>query len=149
MIKMKKRSMISVLIISVLIALSCAGTNKRLRKTSRPAEKVNTETEKDTKSSSAEIKEIKEKVIAVDPQLPDPHLYFVIIGSFRNQDNAKKYQEQILNKGFSSTLLKNESGLYRVSVLSTNEIEIARDDIHRIRGVFPEHYDTWLLVQKK
>jgi len=54
-----------------------------------------------------------------------------------------------LKKGFSSEILKNEAGLYRVSVLATNETREAMKEIRRIRSVFPEYYDTWLLIQKK
>jgi len=105
--------------------------------------------EKQITEPATEIKEVEEKLVPIDEKLPDPHRYFVIIGSFRNPDNAKKYQGQILKKGFSSEILKNEAGLYRVSVMSTDEIEFARDDVRRIRRLFPEYYDTWLLIQKK
>ena len=105
--------------------------------------------EKQISEPATEIKEVEEKLVPIDEKLPDPHRYFVIIGSFRNPDNAKKYQGQILKKGFSSEILKNEAGLYRVSVMSTDEIEFARDDVRRIRRLFPEYYDTWLLIQKK
>jgi len=81
--------------------------------------------------------------------LPDPSRFFVIIGSFRYPENAKKYQMQILTEGFNSEILRNEAGLYRVSVMSTNEIAAAREDIRRLRRTFPEYSETWLLIQKK
>lgn len=138
-----------ILIISAFLAYSCAGTNKQLRKSITPVTKETDHKPESVRSSSNEITELVEKVLPVDQNLPDDHHYFVIIGSFRNHDNAKKYRGQILQKGFTSTTLKNESGLFRVSVLSTDEIETARHEIRRIREVFPEHYDTWLLIQKK
>ena len=105
--------------------------------------------EKQKSEPAVEIKEVEEKLVPINEKLPDPHRYFVIIGSFRNPDNAKKYQGQILKRGFNSEILKNQAGLYRVSVMATDEIETARDDVRRIRRIFPEYFDTWLLIQMK
>jgi hypothetical protein len=44
---------------------------------------------------------------------------------------------------------KNEIGFFRVSVLATEEITHARDEIRRIRNILPKYFDTWLLIQKK
>ena len=73
----------------------------------------------------------------------------VIIGSFRIPENAKTYQQQIAKEGFASVILRNEAGLYRVSVMSTDDITRARDNIMKIRRDFPQYWDTWLLIQKK
>jgi cell division protein FtsN len=143
--------LISVLIGTGLLSFSCVGKNKHLGKNRKSATEsfVSKTEEKQLSEPSIEIKEVEEKLVSIDEKLPDPHRYFVIIGSFRNPDNAKKYQGQILKKGFSSEILKNEAGLYRVSVISTDEIEPAREDIRRIWRMFPEYNDTWLLVQMK
>ena len=143
--------LICVLIGTALLSFSCAGTNKHLRKNRKSATEsvVPKIEEKQLSEPAVEIKEVEEKLVPIDEKLPDPHRYFVIIGSFRNPDNAKKYQGQILKKGFSSEILKNEAGLYRVSVMSTDEIEPAREDIRRIWRMFPEYNDTWLLIQMK
>ena len=139
------------LITALVLVSSCAGINKRLRKNKKPViENIAPETEpKESLHTAAPIKEIEEKLVPVDELAPNPHRYFVIIGSFRNPDNAKKYQVQILKEGFRSEILKNEEGLYRVSVQATDEIGVARDEIRRIRNVFPKYFDTWLLIQKK
>jgi cell division protein FtsN len=139
------------IIVTAIASFSCAGTNKNLRKSKKATTEIIVPKieEKQITEPETKIKEVEEKLVPIDEKLPDPHRYFVIIGSFRNPDNAKKYQEQILKKGFSSDILKNEAGLYRVSVMSTDEIEFARDDVRRIRRLFPEYYDTWLLIQKK
>lgn len=140
-----------VIIGTAILYSSCAGTNKNLRKSKKPATEniVSEIEEKQISKPAIVIREVEEKLVPIDDKFPAPHRYFVIIGSFRNPDNAKKYQGQILNKGFSSEILKNDSGLYRVSVMSTDEIEPAREDVRRIRRMFPEYYDSWLLIQKK
>lgn len=115
---------------SLLLFSACSGFNKL------------------EKAPSAVIKEVEEKVVPVDPGLSANYSYYVIIGSFRDPDNAREYQEEISAKGFNPTILRNEEGLFRISVLSTNNIETARNEIRRIRRDFPEHEDTWLLIQK-
>ena len=75
--------------------------------------------------------------------------YFVITGSFRQRTNAMTFQEQIGMKGFHSSLLKNDEGLFRVSVMATDNIESARNEIYRIRKKYPEYADTWLLISEK
>jgi len=135
----------------ILISLSCAGTKKKLKTSQKPASEnvVSTPEVREPSESVAPIKEIEEKLVPIDEVKPNPDSYFVIIGSFLNPDNAKKYQTQIKKDGFNSEILKNEEGLYRVSVLATNEINVARDEIRRIRSSYPKYFDTWLLIQKK
>ena len=128
---------------SLLLSSSCERKNKRPAENSIP--KIE---EKTVPVESNPIREVEEKLVANNNKLPNPHRYFVIIGSFRKPDNANKYQRQILQKGFSSEILKNEVGLYRVSVLATNDTKEAIKEIRRIWRVFPEYSDTWLLIQK-
>jgi len=124
------------LIFIIAISTSCAGLNKRLHKNESP-------------SPDTPIKEVEEKLVPIEEVLPSPEDYFVIIGSFRNPDNAKKHQADVLMDGFKSEILKNESGLYRVSVKATNEIDVARKEIRNIWSKFPQYSDTWLLIQKR
>lgn len=152
----------SLVIIPFIIFSSCAGVNKKLSKSPAPetaTTKPQTEaaapvqqpqsTVKKTLAPAGPIKEVEEKLVPVEKKAPDPHKYFVIIGSFRNPDNAKKYQEQLRLEGFTgSELLRNEAGLYRVSVMATDDVDKARLEIRRIRNLFPKYFDTWLLIQK-
>ncbi len=142
--------LIIILTISLIFG-SCSGTKKQLRKNKKS--KVENISDipvvKPVAEPEVQIKEIEEKLVPMNEKLPDPHHYFVITGSFRNPENAKKYQTTLVRQGFISEIHKNDSGLYRVSVLSTDEIEAAREKIRQIRRLFPEYYDTWLLVQKK
>jgi len=120
------------LVISLVVfSTSCAGLNKRLHKNNPP------------------IKEVEEKLVPIENVMPSPEDYFVIIGSFRNPDNAKKHQSDVMKDGFSSEILKNDSGLYRVSVKATNDINAARIEVRRIWSLFPQYSDTWLLIQKR
>lgn len=83
-----------------------------------------------------------------DKDRHDEKAYFVIIGSFRNKDNADRYKETIKSKGFEPVILLSETGLHRVSVDSYNMESEARARIMQIRSQFQEHEDTWLLIRK-
>jgi hypothetical protein len=145
------RTIVVLIISSMMITSSCAGTNKRLRKGGKiPTDTVNTRPpEENTKKSGATIKEVEETLVSNDDITPGPSKYFVIIGSFRDPANAKKHQAQIKNDGFTSEILKNSAGLYRVSVLATDDVTIARNRVRKIWADYPKYSDTWLLIQKK
>ena len=139
--------------LTMIIALfltSCSGTRKNMRNKSYKQETATVAvTRVNNNQPVFSIKEVEERVVSVSGSGSDRHRYYVIIGSFRYIENAMKHQKKILDEGFTSELLRNESGLYRVSVLSTDDITAARDDIRRIRTFFPAYYDTWLLIQMR
>ena len=103
-----------------------------------------------TEIESAQVEPIvikEEVVIAAEnyPEIKSHEIYFVILGSFRVLENAKKFQSQINKEGFSSQLLQNEQGLYRVSVFSYEMISEARQKVFFIRNQHPKYSDVWLL----
>lgn len=132
----------------LLLGLSCS-RQKEVQKSAVELNSVPARAEiVEEEPEESPIVEIEEKLVEVDEEPPVESMYFVIIGSFRSKDNALKYQAEIGEKGFSSVLLKNEAGFYRVSVKATDEIMDARNEIKRIRERYPEHVDTWLLIRK-
>ena len=155
-----KNNLLSFFII-ILIASACGGSKKSMKKTAQAPLPVPVVVEQpvvkpeppkpviETPVKEEPIKEVVEKLIPIKETPPETNQYFVIIGSFRNYDNAMNYQQIIHIDGFNSLVLQNEKGLYRVSVLGTNAITEARDEIKRIRTSFPKYNDTWLLIQAK
>lgn len=137
-----------ILLFIVLAGISC-GRNKVPQKTAAELNAEPVRAEKTEEPEEKEIVEIEERLVEVDEEPPADYRYFVIIGSFRNKDNALQYQKDIGEKGFSSVLLRNDEGFYRVSVMATDDIETARREIRRIRTSYPEHEDTWLLIRKE
>jgi cell division protein FtsN len=147
-----------ILMVFSLVAASCGGVKKRSKKGSVP-QPVVTQTVMPEPAKvevvvpevkQAPIREVEEKIVPVDNKPVDPSRYFVIIGSFRNPDNARRHQSDIVPDGFrSSELMRNEAGLYRVSVLATNDVTAARAEVMRIRSRFPKYNDVWLLISKK
>ncbi len=74
--------------------------------------------------------------------------FYVIAGSFSNQGNAGRFKNLMKDKGFTSVILTSESGLYRVSVEQSNSEYNARIFIGKMRQIYPEHSDIWLLRRK-
>ncbi len=136
------------LLLALLVFVSC-GRNKVPQKTAAELNAEPVRAEKTEEAEEKEIVEIEERLVEVDEEPPAGYRYFVIIGSFRNKNNAQQYQKDMGEKGFSSVLLRNEEGFYRVSVMATDNIETARGEIRRIRTGYPEHEDTWLLIRKE
>lgn len=91
-----------------------------------------------------------EEVTLVNEENNDDKMFdfYVIIGSFKKQENANKLQEQQISKGYSSVVLKSETGMFRVAVTGTNSEYEARQLIGEIRVKTPEHNDAWLLKKK-
>jgi cell division protein FtsN len=131
------------IICSVLTATSCAGINKGLK-----SKKEGETAKKTILMPATPIREVEEKLVPNNEEPPDPHKYFVIIGSFRDPANAKEHQAAISKDGFRSEILKNEAGLYRVSVMATDDISEARAEVRRIWAKFPAYSDTWMLISK-
>jgi cell division protein FtsN len=138
-------------VFSVVLTTSCATTNKKLRNSSAQNSENNIPgtTVKRTLMPAGPIREVEEKLVPNKEKAPDNHKYFVIIGSFRSYGNAVKHQKAVTSEGFKPEVLKNEAGLYRVSVMATDDIEEAHTEVRRIWAKFPNYSDTWMLVQIK
>lgn len=84
-----------------------------------------------------------------DQMKNDVNSYFVIVGSFSNLDNAKKYRETLITEGFTPIILQsNSSGYFRVCVNSYKNEAEARNRVQDIRKNFPKYYDSWLLIKQ-
>ncbi|HYW95365.1 MAG TPA: SPOR domain-containing protein [Bacteroidales bacterium] len=142
------KSKIVGLILLAILATSCAKMHKAQKEQPNASEEATRPTAREDQDivDDPPITEKEEKIVEQDDKPLIQNHYYVIIGSFKNPDNARTYQEQIASDGFSSVLLRNEEGLYRVSVMSTNTILQARNEIRRIRTRFDKYDDTWLLI---
>ncbi len=71
--------------------------------------------------------------------------YHVVVGSFKNQTNAKGLKATLVNEGNKALVVMNNEGWYRVLIGSYNEYAQAKSNVTRIKGRFS---DAWVLVQK-
>jgi len=83
-----------------------------------------------------------------EDQSKEGYAFYVIIGSFSKPENAAKFKDQLINKGFSPVLLNSETGFVRVAVDQSNSEQDARSSVMSIRQKFTEHNDVWLLKKK-
>jgi len=136
------------LIVSVLLSGSCASMKKGTKGNKQDSESGVQGTSSKTLMPATPIKEVEEKLVSNEDKAPGPEKYFVIIGSFKDPSNAKEHQAIVKKDGFSSEVLKNDAGLYRVSVMATDDITAARNEVRRIWAKFPGYSDTWMLIRK-
>lgn len=71
--------------------------------------------------------------------------YHVVVGSFKNQANAKGLKATLVNEGNKALVVMNNEGWYRVLIASYNEYGRAKSYINQIKSRFA---DAWVLVQK-
>ena len=132
----------------MLSALIACGTQKKSQSEASPEPPV-VQSKETPIEPAPEIQEKEEVIIEEPGEEVSVNKYYVIIGSFNIKENAMQHQEDIAQSGFLSELLQNQEGLYRVSVLGTNDEQAARKEILRIRENYPEYEDTWLLKRIK
>ena len=146
-------------VICILLLSSCGSNRKGSSRIEDSSSRTkDTDDTNDTKGSSRfdnssspyvkEVKVVEEKVKVIDAD-DVVFGYYVIIGSFKVVENARKFRGEVLKEGFSAVILENESGLYRVSVGSFNEEQAARNKISQIRKNYEKYSDVWLLNRKK
>ncbi|MDP4239937.1 MAG: SPOR domain-containing protein [Bacteroidota bacterium] len=71
--------------------------------------------------------------------------YYVVVGSFSKQTNAKGLQTTLIGEGNKAIIVVNEKGMFRVLINSFNDYNLAHARIREIANRFP---DAWVLVQK-
>jgi cell division protein FtsN len=78
----------------------------------------------------------------------DDNRFFVILGSFRVNENASRFKTKLSGEGFDPVILLSETGLNRVCVGSFSREADARQRVLQIRRSWPEYYDSWLLIRR-
>ncbi len=74
--------------------------------------------------------------------------FFVIVGSFRYEDNAQRFMRQLRDQGFDPFILLSEFGFHRVCVDSHTDETEARVRVHQIRTRYSDYNDAWLLIKR-
>jgi len=135
----------SFLIVCVLLLGSC----KSAKKTAQSDSPYLTEEKPATVSAgNGSVVVRTESVKPVDQADQTLYRFYVIIGSFRKIDGARRYKAETEKKGFTPVILENENGLYRISVGEFNDEKAARTKIAGIRAGYEEYNDVWLLIRK-
>ena len=78
---------------------------------------------------------------------PQPMHYHIVAGAFKNEANADKAVQQLINKGFNAARLeKNRYGLYPVLYGSYATQTEAQENMNTIRKNYDK--EAWLLVKE-
>jgi len=72
--------------------------------------------------------------------------YHVVVGSFKNRDNAIGLRQTLNAEGNNAVIVINEQGMYRVLIASYQTYQEARGKINQVRNRFS---DAWVLIQKQ
>ena len=87
------------------------------------------------------------QTVSSDEQVQGNYKIEIIAGSFKKLQNAKRYRNQLNNKGFSAKVLPKSNGLYRVSVGSFNDLKAAGSEIENLHEIDPT-LNVWILLNK-
>ena len=148
----------SFILICIALICSCKSA-KKIAESSQPDPTPTEIYQEDISRVEAELARIEEEISVTDvivrtesvtPVEPARTLYrfYVIIGSFRDFNNARRYNVELVGKGFSPEVLESENGLFRISVGGYDAESAARARIAEIRARYSEHRDVWLLVRR-
>lgn len=74
--------------------------------------------------------------------------FFIIVGSFKSEENAGNFKQELTQQGFKPIILHSETGMFRVCVDSFTDEASARARVQGIRTKFPKYADAWLLIKK-
>ncbi len=72
--------------------------------------------------------------------------YYIIVGSFLNQNSAERYADKIQQMGYHTQIIQSVSGYYRVSAQSYHSLKQAINDVPEFREKIASN--AWLHVRK-
>lgn len=124
------------------------------------AEKAAKEAQAAKEAAAAAAKAAEEKAVVVkeekvtivetkDETAGENNKYHIIIGSFKQLNNARTQCQDAISKGFYPSIMENEEGMYRVSICSYVSESLARTKIAELRKKYTEYVGMWLLIVKK
>ncbi|MCK4661955.1 MAG: SPOR domain-containing protein [Bacteroidales bacterium] len=91
----------------------------------------------------------KEKETEPEPEKPIliRYKYYLITGSFRNYEYAQNLHNKLTDDGYQSEVLEKENELYRVSISSFTNKNLALKELYKIRSE-KEKDSVWLLKKE-
>ncbi len=152
MTKIKKLTL-ALFAVSLLLAGCRAQKEMEVVDIPEPEEPVEVVEEEPTEEEIASIPVREEKVsfdLAEEKEraVHEVNQFFVIVGSFRYEDNAQRFMRQLRDQGFDPFILLSEFGFHRVCVDSYTDETEARVRVHQIRTRYSDYNDTWLLIKR-
>ncbi|MCQ2237276.1 MAG: SPOR domain-containing protein [Bacteroidales bacterium] len=118
------------------------------KKASEEAARLKAEAEKKAKESVVKVTVREEKATLVESKAANAGQYHVIVGSFKSLDNARKAADTAISQGYLPSVMENAEGMYRVSLFTSDEEDVARQKLVNILEKHPEYVGIWLLKVK-
>ena len=132
--------------------------DSNIEETDQPIKEILPDEEAEITEITAEAEDIGEVVEEVQPVPPETmqaedepqaepipaSQYFLIAGSFKNHENAIRFNDRLVNDGYPSVVLEPENNLFRVALNSF----VSKDEAIRALGEVrknPARSDAWLL----
>ncbi|QZE13866.1 hypothetical protein K4L44_15155 [Halosquirtibacter laminarini] len=133
-------------LVLMLFTISC----KTTKHVAKENVQTTTITEPNVEEPVLQVKE--EKVVAAsgEDQSVGNFKYYIIWGSFQNQQNAIKFKANLVKKyDAEAFILVNEEGWFRVCFESHNIESNARSRVHELRKKYTDFATMWLLINKQ
>ncbi len=86
---------------------------------------------------------VRDTLPAVRDTVP-PTRYYVITGSFLEEDHLRGWETRMQEEGFTPQQLPGEDGFRRVAVFAFDDETAAREKLREVRQA--GHHDAWLLI---
>ncbi|WP_372755905.1 SPOR domain-containing protein [Labilibaculum sp.] len=129
-----------VFIVSLILSLGVCACKDEAK---APVKKELTQKKESAKPEAKVIP--KKKVAPVVKEVPNK--YFLIIASFQNIENAKRFQKKLTNDGFTSEIFDGPNGFHRVSYKAFSDRALAFQELKLVRAT-EEHKDNWLYIKR-
>ncbi|NDV47606.1 SPOR domain-containing protein [Paludibacter sp. 221] len=152
---MKKNiQILAILVIFGLGASSCKSKQKVVTIPNAHVEATNQATETPAPKPAPVVvsqpEEVRDEKFSLDSEEKNTKIldqkYHVVVGSFKNRDNAKGLQQTLNTEGNSAVIVVNEHGMFRILLSSYGTYKDARTKVNQVLNRFP---DAWILVQKE
>ncbi|MDO4461931.1 MAG: SPOR domain-containing protein [Bacteroidia bacterium] len=118
------------------------------KKAQEELDRQKVEAEQKAKAAVAKVTIREEKATLVESKAANAGQYHVIVGSFKSLDNARKASDSAIAQGYLPSVMENADGMYRVSLFTADDEDVARTKLVEILEKHPEYVGIWLLKIK-
>jgi cell division protein FtsN len=140
------KSSIILLVIFSLLTMSSCNYFKKHRLFSKDVDTLLDMTIQEPSPLVTDTTPIVSEPIYQEPDASTSDKYFMIVGSFQNQNLANQYAEKIRQMGYQSLVIEAPNGFYRVSAKSYSNFQQGVSEINDFRSSVTER--AWLNVKK-
>lgn len=125
-----------------------------LRKQKEEMEKTMKETKTKIKDIESEMTEERTRIVEEEdlevkrgPALGD---YFLVVGSFRIEQNSYNFHEDLKKRGYDAGVVYDKKRKwYYVYIAQPKDLKKGLQDVYKLREENPEFHDAWIHIMRK